>query len=116
MLLFFSFCSENPVKKQDYSGGLKQPPLGWNSWNAFGWDISEVLMKASLNVFDTTLAAYGYEYFVLDDGWQISTYNGEHIDSFGRCIPDVYKFPSGMNILSVDQWVCRHTTTQSLNY
>ena len=44
------------------------PPLGWNSWNTFTWDINESLIFeiADCMVKDGYKDA-GYEYLVIDD-------------------------------------------------
>ena len=48
------------------------PPLGWNSWNTFTWDINESLIFeiADCMVKDGYKDA-GYEYLVIDDCWSL---------------------------------------------
>lgn len=75
---------------------VKKPPMGWNSWNTFGHDINEELIReiADVMVRDGYLDA-GYEYLVVDDCWQ------EHErDENGRLVADRKKFPSGMKALA----------------
>jgi hypothetical protein len=44
--------------------------MGWNSWNAFGSAIDEAKLIGSAQVIvDSGLAAKGYRYIDLDDGW-----------------------------------------------
>jgi len=51
-------------------GAAQRPPMGWNSWNAFGSNIDEAkLISAATTVVDTGLAKKGYRYIDLDDGW-----------------------------------------------
>ncbi|OYZ45302.1 MAG: alpha-galactosidase, partial [Novosphingobium sp. 16-62-11] len=51
-------------------GNAPLPPMGWNSWNAFGTDIDEEKVIASAQlIVDSGLAAKGYRYINLDDGW-----------------------------------------------
>lgn len=47
------------------------PPMGWNSWNTFTWDINEKMIceMADRMVEDGYLEA-GYEYLVIDDCWK----------------------------------------------
>ncbi|MEM6398027.1 MAG: glycoside hydrolase family 27 protein [Bacteroidota bacterium] len=47
------------------------PPMGWNSWNVWGMTVSDEIVKQSANamVFNR-LANHGYNYIVIDDGWQ----------------------------------------------
>ena len=72
------------------------PPMGWNSWNTFGNNISEDLVKGVADTFITRgLKDAGYEYIVLDDCW-----SEKSRDSSGRLVADRQKFPSGMKALS----------------
>lgn len=51
-------------------GTAPLPPMGWNSWNAFGTDIDEEKVIASAQVIvDSGLAAKGYRFINIDDGW-----------------------------------------------
>lgn len=48
------------------------PPMGWNSWNTFRLEINEDLVKEVADVFiEKGLRDAGYEFVVIDDGWQI---------------------------------------------
>jgi len=71
---------------------VKKPPMGWNSWNTFGYDISEDLVReiADVMVRDGYRDA-GYEYLVIDDCWQEPVRGAD-----GRLVPDRKKFPNGM--------------------
>jgi len=75
--------------------GLK-PPMGWNSWNTFTWDINEQLIRDVADVFvrDGYKDA-GYEYIVIDDCWSL-----RQRDENGNLVPDPQKFPSGMKALA----------------
>jgi hypothetical protein len=51
-------------------GAARTPPMGWNSWNAFGTRITEdKVMGAAQALVDTGLAKLGYTYVNIDDGW-----------------------------------------------
>ncbi len=51
-------------------GTAPVPPMGWNSWNAFFTDLDEEKVMASANILvNSGLAAKGYRYVNLDDGW-----------------------------------------------
>ena len=51
-----------------------RPPLGWNSWNTFGCDISEAKIRAAADAMVSSgMRAAGYEYVVVDDCWQATT-------------------------------------------
>ncbi|MCL2634755.1 MAG: glycoside hydrolase family 27 protein [Oscillospiraceae bacterium] len=74
----------------------KTPPMGWNSWNTFGDNINEELVKGVADAFITHgLKEAGYEYIVIDDCW-----SEKSRDNNGRLLPDKNKFPSGMKSLS----------------
>ena len=83
------------------------PPMGWNSWNSFGLDVTEVEVKATVDYMAEHLLHFGWEYVVLDAGWyfppEITTRTGgmkkppQWIDEYGRLIPDETKFPSSAN-------------------
>ena len=50
----------------------KTPPMGWNSWNRFGCNINETLIRQTADLLVSLgLAAKGYRYLNLDDCWQI---------------------------------------------
>ena len=49
------------------------PPMGWNSWNKFGCDVSETLIKEMADAqVASGLRDAGYQYLVIDDCWQLS--------------------------------------------
>lgn len=76
------------------------PPMGWNSWNTFTWDINEKMIceMADRMVEDGYLEA-GYEYLVIDDCWSL-----KQRDADGNLVPDPEKFPHGMKWVSLCTW------------
>ncbi len=72
----------------------KLPPMGWNSWNAFGSGNTEALTKAMTDkIVELELNKYGYEYIVLDDGCY------KPVRENGRLVNDPVKFPGGFKAL-----------------
>ncbi len=72
------------------------PPMGWNSWNTFTWNINEELvMQAADEMVATGLKDCGYEYIVIDDCW-----SKKERDENGRLVADPEKFPHGMKYLA----------------
>ena len=72
------------------------PPLGWNSWNTFGWDINEeLIMSTADKMVEEGLLDAGYEYLVIDDCWA-----EDERDENGRLVPDRNKFPHGMKYIA----------------
>ncbi|WP_242146185.1 NPCBM/NEW2 domain-containing protein [Sphingomonas sp. BAUL-RG-20F-R05-02] len=54
------------------SRAAQTPPMGWNPWNAFRTDVDEAKVRASAQALVTTgLAAKGYTYVNIDDGWAL---------------------------------------------
>ena len=71
------------------------PPMGWNSWNKFGCDVSEELIKQAADAMVATgMKDAGYEYIVIDDCWQVAR------DEQGNIVVDPQRFPSGMKALA----------------
>lgn len=75
---------------------ISKPPMGWNSWNTFGHDINEDVIKKSADILISSgLKDAGYEYIVIDDCWSL-----KERDENGRLVADPKKFPSGMKALA----------------
>ena len=71
------------------------PPMGWNSWNKFGCNVDENLIKETADAMVSTgMKDAGYLYVVIDDCWQIDR------DDQGNIIADPERFPSGMKALA----------------
>ena len=46
------------------------PPLGWNSWNSWGLSVSAEKVRAAADTMVASgLAAHGFQYLNIDDGW-----------------------------------------------
>lgn len=75
---------------------INRPPMGWNSWNTFGEEINEDVVKESADALVSTgLKDAGYEYVVIDDCWSL-----RERDENGNLVADPKKFPSGMKALA----------------
>ena len=47
------------------------PPMGWNSWNAYGLDVDDAKVRGVAQALvDSGLAAHGWTFVNVDDGWQ----------------------------------------------
>jgi hypothetical protein len=47
------------------------PPMGWNSWNCWGINVSAEKVKSSAQaLIDKGLIDYGWTYINIDDGWE----------------------------------------------
>jgi len=78
------------------------PPMGWNSWDAYGLTIDEAQFKANAAVL-AKLAGSGWHYAVIDEGWYMEDPRGKDretrryvIDGHGVLIPAPARFPSSV--------------------
>jgi alpha-galactosidase len=71
------------------------PPMGWNSWNKFGCNVNEDMIKGMADgMVKSGMKDAGYQYVVIDDCWQVSR------DQDGNIVPDPKHFPSGIKTLT----------------
>lgn len=81
------------------------PPMGWNSWDAFGTTVTEAEVKANADYMATHLKSHGWQYVVVDIQW--SELNPKShgyrpnaelaMDEYGRLVPAPLRFPSSAN-------------------
>src|SRR5580658_5334732 len=78
-------------------GGPDQTPvMGWSGWSflRLGADAAQVEGEASALV-STGLAAAGYRYVNIDDGWyQCPGPQGPNVDAYGRWVVNTANYPS----------------------
>ena len=79
------------------------PPMGWNSWDAFGLTINEADYRANIDVMKA-LRPYGWTYAVIDEGWYMDNPFGDklenrvyQLDGKGLLIPSAARYPSSAN-------------------
>jgi alpha-galactosidase len=71
------------------------PPMGWNSWNKFGCNVSEDLIRQMADAMvKSGMKDAGYQYIVIDDCWQVER------DASGNIVPGAKNFPSGIKALA----------------
>lgn len=88
---------DKPAVKDEAPGDqlALTPPMGWNSWNVFGRNISEAVVRETADAMVSSgLKDAGYEFLVIDDLW-----HGGRDSVSGKLFPDPQKFPSGMKAL-----------------
>jgi len=91
----FAHAGSNPRSLLDNGLG-RTPPMGWNSWNHFGCNISEKVIKETADaLISSGFSKLGYEYVNIDDCW------GElKRDKNGRLVANSTTFPSGIKALA----------------
>src|SRR6476620_6138631 len=69
------------------NGLAKTPPMGWKSWNKFGCNVSEDLIRQSADALVSSgMKDAGYQFIVIDDCWHVSR------DKEGNIVPDPQHF------------------------
>jgi alpha-galactosidase len=92
----FAIGLPSPAQAATPVGPSPTPPMGWNSWNRFGCDINENLIKGTADAIVTAgLNTLGYRYVNIDDCWMASTRDGT-----GNLRADPTRFPSGIKALA----------------
>src|SRR3954471_24982435 len=80
---------------QKFEGLAKTPQMGWNSWNKFGCNVSEQLIRETADAMVSSgMRDAGYRYVNIDDCWH------GHRHPRGFIQANKERFPSGMKALS----------------
>ncbi len=91
IFVLFAFTSLIIYAQPGFDDLAKTPPMGWNSWNTFRLNIHEELVREIADAFiEKGLKEAGYQYIVIDDGWQVDR------DINGNILVNQEKFPSGI--------------------
>jgi alpha-galactosidase len=90
------------------------PPMGWNSWDAYGFTIDEKAFKANAAEL-AKLHSYGWTYAVIDEGWYMGNPFGDNLqdrryllNEHGLLIPVPKRFPTagdGRGFKPLADWV-----------
>lgn len=86
----------------DFKKWVKNPPLGWNSWDCFGAAVTEKQLIENADYMAQNLKQYGWQYVVCDIQWyepkskdnDYNNFTELEMDEYGRLIPAVNRFPS----------------------
>ena len=77
------------------NGLARTPPMGWNSWNHFGCNVSAQLIREVADAMTANgMREAGYQYVTIDDCWQVAR------DAKGVIVADSARFPGGMKPLA----------------
>ena len=91
----FILCVLSAVFALDNGVGLT-PPLGFNTWNHFGCNINENVMRQAADlIVRLGLDKVGYKYINIDDCWMASQRSAQ-----GELVPDPKRFPNGIKNLA----------------
>jgi alpha-galactosidase len=107
LLLWFVLCpaaingeavdSGANVRRPDMgpAGVALLPPMGWNSWNRFGCNVGESLIRGIADAMVASgMQRAGYQFVIIDDCWQVGR------SASGAIIVDRHRFPGGMKALA----------------
>ncbi len=96
LLYLFSFALSATVPAFALENGLaKTPPMGWNSWNKFGCNVDEKIIRGAADAMvSSRLKDAGYEYVVIDDCWQVGR------DKEGNILADPQRFAGGIKAVA----------------
>ncbi|MDD9269350.1 NPCBM/NEW2 domain-containing protein [Paenibacillus sp. GCM10023248] len=95
MVSMYFFTPSIPAEASE-NGLAKTPPMGWNTWNKFGCNVSESLVKEMADAMVSSgMKDAGYQYVNIDDCWQTS-----RDATTGKIVVDPVRFPNGMKALA----------------
>ncbi len=65
-----STLTSTPQAQALDNGVGRTPPMGWNTWNTFGCNINETLIRQTADsMVSSGMRDLGYQYVVVDDCW-----------------------------------------------
>jgi len=83
------------------------PPMGWNSYDAYGGIVNESEVRANAKYLADHLARFGWKYVTVDFYWYFANPVGDDpygqdklktsMDEYGRLLPDPVRFPSSIH-------------------
>lgn len=89
--------------RQDMSVMVQTPPMGWNSWDAWGLTINESDFRSTTTWFQRNLQRFSWQYVVIDEGWFAEHpenpvgHQDYTLSDNGLYFPAVNRFPSAAN-------------------
>ena len=93
MALISLSCTQ---KFGDFRDLTPTPPMGWNSWDAYGVTVTEQEVRDITDYMAENLLQYGWEYVVVDGAWNSPLNDSipRTFDEYGRDYPAINRFPS----------------------
>jgi hypothetical protein len=107
---FFAAPANSRAADPSYWKWAATPPMGWNSYDAWGTSVTEDQVLANARYMKEHLLAHGWKYVVIDARWydSVSPYDDRNFtreragaklftDDYGRLLPATNRFPSAIN-------------------
>jgi alpha-galactosidase len=112
LALLPTLCVMSPCAGADILA--PSPPMGWNSWDAYGLTIDEADFKANAQALER-FKHFGWAYAVIDEGWYMENPAAEklearhyQLDGHGLLVPASNRFPSargGQGLRPLADWI-----------
>jgi hypothetical protein len=111
MAVGLTLSTHSPAAAWD-NGTASTPPMGWNSYDSYNWNVTEAQVKANADYMRDNLRQHGWQYIVVDWAWyypgsgtgspnQDASFQPRlRMDANGRLLPDTTRFPSGFKALA----------------
>ena len=106
----------SPAPSLTFHNWAKTPPMGWNSWDCFGTGVTEPIVRENAEYMAKNLKAHGWSVVTIDIDWFVPGAKGWNytpgaeltMDSYGRVMPAVDRFPSasgGAGFKPLASWI-----------
>jgi alpha-galactosidase len=101
-LLLGANASDAPADAARFAGWARTPPMGWNSWDAFGTTLTEAQAREQADFMAAHLLPHGWRILTVDIQWYEPGASGHSyrpdaplaMDEWGRLLPAPNRFPS----------------------
>lgn len=105
MLAALACAAAGPTRAGNTDPASVSPPMGWNSYDAYGTTVTEAQFRANALWMSRHLRRYGWRYVVIDEGWFVRNPTPAGgaagdllvLDEYGRYVPAPNRFPSAAN-------------------
>jgi hypothetical protein len=102
MFVLTGLHGQTGIHREAATMPARTPPMGWNSWDAYGTTVGEAEVKANADWMAAHLKQHGWQYIVVDMEWfvlnPIAEGNATNfkyaLDGHGRYVPATNRFPS----------------------
>lgn len=108
-LLAFNLKAAPSAVEPPYWKWASTPPMGWNSYDAWGTSVTEDQVLDNARYMRDHLLSHGWKYIIIDARWydSVSPYDDRNFtrersganlfaDEFGRLLPATNRFPSAI--------------------